>query len=172
MFTKNFHLRTMREADASETFISWLASPEILTGLNIPPRSWTIDSLRGFINSFDCLSRHLLGIEDRKSRSLIGFYVIDINTLHRTSQITAAIGDEAFIGKNVLYEATPVLVRHLFEKRDVDKVSARVVATNRRVLFNFLIPDVFQFEARLRQEVRTVDGKRADILVFSALKNP
>ena len=172
VITENFLLRTMKESDASETFIGWLKSREILSGLNIPPRSWTIDSLRGFFNSFDCLGRHLIGIEDRKTNALIGFYVVDINSTHRTAQMTAAIGDASYVGKHVLYEASPALVRYLFKEREVDKVSARVVSTNRRMLFNFLIPDVFQFEARLRQEVRTPDGKRADILVFSALKNP
>lgn len=167
-----YHLRTMKESDASETFIGWLNSPEILSGLNIPPRAWTVDGLRGFIASFDCINRHLIGIEERESAALIGFYVLDINPLHRTCQITAAVGDPAHVGRNVLYEASPVLVRHLFDKRDVEKISARVVATNRRVLFNFMQDDVFRFEARLRQEVRTSDGSRADILVFSALKNP
>jgi RimJ/RimL family protein N-acetyltransferase len=172
VFTPTFHLRTMKETDAGETFIGWLASPEILRGLNIPPRKWSVESLRAFISSFDCVNRHLLGIEDRETGRLVGFYVIDINPTHRTSQLTAAVGDPEFVGRNVLREASPILVRHLFDKRDVEKVSARIVASNRRVLFNFMIPDVFQFEARLRQEVRTADGRREDILVFSALKNP
>jgi len=130
-----------------------------------------VDSLRGFFNSFDCIARHLIGIEDRTTNVLIGFYVVDINRAHRTAQLTAAIGDTSYVGKGVLYEASPVLVRYLCKERQVDKVSARVVATNRRMLFNFMIPDVFQFEARLRQEVLTPEGKRADILVFSSLKN-
>ena len=171
VFSENYHLRTMKDADASETFIRWLNSPEILSGLNIPPRQWTVDSLRGFFNSFDCIARHLIGIEDRTTNAVIGFYVVDINRAHRTAQLTAAIGDTSYVGKGVLYEASPVLVRYLFKERQVDKVSARVVATNRRMLFNFMIPDVFQFEARLRQEVLTPEGKRADILVFSSLKN-
>jgi RimJ/RimL family protein N-acetyltransferase len=172
VFTPNFHLRTMKESDASETFIKWLAAPDILSGLNIPLRQWTVDSLRVFFTSFDCVNRHLVGIEDRKTNALVGFYVIDINPTHRTCQLTAAVGDAAYVGRNVLREAGPVLVRYLFDKREVEKVSARVVATNRRVLFNFMVPDVFQFEAKLRQEVRLTDGKRADILVFSALRNP
>lgn len=170
--TDNYILRSMRESDAESPFMDWLTDEDILRGLNIPPRGWTSDTLRRFISSFDALGRHLVGICDRKSGALVGFYTLDINLFHRTSQITAAIGDREYVGKNVLYEATPVLIRYLFSKRGVDKVSARVLASNRRVLFNFMIPDVFVYEARLKQEVIAPDGNRADILVFSSFKRP
>lgn len=167
----NYLLRSLRATDAGAPFIDWLSDDDILRGLNLPPRQWTPETLRQFIASFDNITRHLIGIFDLHTKQLIGFYTLDVNLVHRTSQITAAIGDKAYIGKNVLYEATPVFVRYLFEKRNVDKVSARILSTNRRVLFNFMIPDVFVFEARLKQEVIAPGGKRADLLVFSAFKS-
>src|SRR5690606_24824659 len=117
-------------------------------------------------NSFDSINRYLIGIFERQKENLIGFYTLDVNTAHRTAQITAAIGAQEFVGRNVLHDTGRIFMRYLFEKRDIDKVSARVLSSNRRVVFNFLIPDIFHYEGRLREEVLTPAGKREDLLVF------
>ncbi|MBK3746231.1 GNAT family N-acetyltransferase [Paraburkholderia aspalathi] len=144
----------------------------VMLGLNLPMREWNRPTLAKFIGSFDHLTSHMAGIFDQSNDTMVGFVTLDVNLMQKTAHITAAIGDEAYVGKRVLYEAAPVFIRHLFDEHNLDKISARILASNRQALFNFMMPDVFVFEAKLKQEVIGHTGKREDILVFSAFRSP
>src|SRR5690606_23748451 len=134
----SFHLRTLNPADATPRLISWLQEEGLLRGLNVQRREWTLDQLKAFIASYDNIHRYLVGIFE-SGDSLIGFYTLDVNLLHKSAQITAAIGDNSFVGRNVLIETGKPFVEYLFARRDIEKVSARVLASNKRVVFNFMV---------------------------------
>lgn len=168
-----YALRSLVAADAGAPFIDWLGDAEILAGLNIPRIDWTVDVLRRFIGSFDGISRHLIGIfADDDPTLLIGFYVVEVNLQHRAAQITTAVGDPRYLGRNVLQDTTPTLVSHFFDKRNVEKIGARILARNRRILFHLMNSPLFAFECVLRQEVLSPKGSREDLLLFAAFKNP
>jgi len=162
----------MRSRDGTQQLISWLQDDDVLRGLNIPRREWTLDQIKTFITSYDCVKRHLVGIFERRNEALIGFYTLDVNLTHKSAQITAAVCDRSFVGRNVLRETARPFIIHLFETRDIEKVSARVLASNKRIIFNFIIPDLFVYEAKLRQEVIVKDGRREDLLIFACHKSP
>lgn len=170
VLSANYLIRSLTADDASGPLINWLGDSRVMRGLNLPMREWNVPTLRKFLDSFDNFTSHIAGIIDRTNGRLIGFYTLDVNLLQRTGHITSAIGDTDYVGKRVLYETGPVFVRHMLNHYDMDKISARILASNRQALFNFMIPDVFVFEARLKSEVIGANGNREDILVFSAFK--
>lgn len=165
-------LRTLLTANVDDRFVAWFQDSDFQQGLNVRPTSWNIEKVRQFIRNFDGQAKHIVGIWDVEHSILIGFYIIEINRRHKTAQWTVAIGNKAYWGKNILLETGQNLLRYMFDKLDVDKVTARVLAKNKRVFFNFLQQSDFLLQAVLPQEVLGPDGKRLDVLSFAALRKP
>ncbi|RUS65840.1 hypothetical protein CUZ56_02685 [Saezia sanguinis] len=169
--TNGYLLRSLTAADATPRFLQWINSPELLNGLNLPPLNFTQQSLAQFISSFNNLNNYLIGIFDIKQKLLIGFYTMDVSLVHKVANITTGIGEHAYEGKKVMWATLDALLDYFFAFRDVYKVVARVLATNRRMLFNFIGNPRMVLEARLYKECIGLNGKRVDVLVFSGFED-
>ncbi|UDM48871.1 GNAT family N-acetyltransferase [Cupriavidus sp. MP-37] len=168
--TGDFLLRSLVPADANERFLAWLGNEEMLRGLNLPLLNFTLPELADFIAGFDNQRNYLVGIFDKRTRLLIGFYTVDVNLAHKVGHLTTGIGENAYWGKGVLWATIDALLDHFYLYRDVDKMVARILGNNRRMLFNFIDNTRFVFEARLRGECLSLDGKRLDVLVFASFR--
>lgn len=168
--TPDYLLRSVVPEDITAQFLQWINGEELMQGLNLSGVHFTYDSLKQFILSFDNYRNYLIGIFSKTGNELIGFYTMDVNRLHKTGNLTAAVGVQTYGGKGVLWNTAKPLADHFFAYRDVDKITARVLAKNYKIIFNFLNNPLFVFEAVLRDECLGIDGKRIDLLVFSAFK--
>jgi ribosomal-protein-alanine N-acetyltransferase len=168
--TEHYSLHSLEPADATPVLQGWFRDDSILESMNVSPLAWSIPELQAFIGTFDNSTRFIIGIRAKPSSTLIGFYTVSINRRHRIAQFTAAVGDKAHWGKGVLTETTRALVEHMFTTRGVEKMYARVVSTNKRIIFNLANSTMFQLEGTLRQEILAPDGKRLDVLSFACLK--
>lgn len=166
--TNGFVLRSLTAADANPRFAQWLNGAEMREGLNLPPLDFDVARLAAFIASFDGRQNHFIGIFDRGNGLLVGFYTLDVNLTHRVASMTAGIGEPAYRGQRVYWRTIDALLDHFFLYREVEKVTARVLARNRAMLFNFVDNPRFVHEARLKDECRAPDGTRLDVLVFAA----
>lgn len=165
-----FDLRSLTPADVTDDMVSWFNDDVMTRGLNLGGLAFTVDSLRQMVARFDNWRHFITGIFERTSGQLIGFYTIDVDPAHNVGQITTGIGRDEYRGRGVLWATIDVLLDDFFDRRGLDKMSARIVARNFRMLFNFKDTPRFILEARLRQECRAPDGRRVDILVFSAFR--
>jgi RimJ/RimL family protein N-acetyltransferase len=166
--TNGYVLRSLRPQDATPRFTHWLNADEMLDGLNLPRLDFDAHALAAFITRFDDLHSHFIGIFDKSNGLLVGFYTLDVNTVHGVASITAGIGELEYRGQRVFWKTIDALLDHFFLYRDVDKITARVLARNRSMLFNFIDNPRFVYEAILRQECRAPDRTRLDLLVFAA----
>lgn len=169
--TNGYLLRSLTPDDVSQRFLGWLNDLDMLRGLNLPPLNFTLEQLAAFIGSFDNYHNYFIGIFDKSNNMLVGFYTLDVNRTHKVAIITTGIGEPDYIGKNVLWLTNDALLDHFYTYRDVDKISARILAKNRRMLFNFVNNTRFAFEAKLKRECLSPDGERVDLLVFASFKN-
>jgi RimJ/RimL family protein N-acetyltransferase len=170
--TNGFVLRSLVPGDVDARVLGWLSDPAMMQGLNLAGLNFDLEQLRAFVGGFDNLHHHLIGIFDRASGLLAGFYTLDIDLRHRLGQITTGIGEPAYQGRGTLWATIDALLDHFFAERGVDKISGRILARNYRMIFNFKDNPRFILEARLRQECLAPNGQRVDILVFSAFKKP
>lgn len=169
--TLDYLLRSIVPEDISPQFLQWINSEELMRGLNLSGVHFSHESLKRFILSFDNYRNYLVGIFSKTGNELIGFYTMDVNRLHKTGNLTAGVGVQAYKGKDVLWKTATPLVDHFFAYRDVEKVTARVLANNYKILFGFMKNNIlFVLEAVLHDECLGIDGKRIDLLVFSAFK--
>lgn len=170
--TNGFVLRSLVPEDVTPRFLEWLSESGMMRGLNLAGLGYTVAQFRDFVASFDDRSHYIVGIFDQASNLLVGFYTMDVGLTHKVGQITTGVGEAAYDGKKTLWATIDALLDHFFEQRDVDKVSARVLANNYRMLFVFKDNPRFILEGRLLQECLLPSGARVDILVFSSFKNP
>lgn len=161
-------VRTLLPQDVTEEFLGWFNEAEMLRGLNLDNLNFTLESLRSFVSRFDNLHNYFLGIF--ADNILVGFYTIDVNRHHRIGSITTGIGDKHHLGKHVLWATIDAVIDHFYETRNVEKFTARILARNYAMLFNFKNNPRFELEGHLKQECRTSDGKRLDILLFASYK--
>lgn len=166
--TNGYLLRTVVPNDITTRAVDWVNSEAMRTGLNLPPLNFNLDRLRAFVDGFDGLNNHFIGIFDRASGQLIGFYTLDVNVPHKVGNITCGIGEEAYLGRRVLWYTIDALLDHFFTYRGVDKITARILAKNQHMLFNFIDNTRFVWEAKLRRECLGTNGERLDVLVFAA----
>jgi len=170
--TNGYTLRNLRHADITERFMGWLNTSEMSSGLNIGPTNFDLPKLTQFIQSFENYRRYFIGIFDSRTNLLIGFYTIDVTPQHRVGTLTAAIGEEDYKRKDVFHVTIDALLDHFFAERDIEKMTARVIARNWKMLFNLRDSLRFMVDAHLAQECLTPVGDRVDVVSFAAFKNP
>jgi RimJ/RimL family protein N-acetyltransferase len=168
--SRGYTLRSLTPADVTPRFVEWINSASMLEGLNLPPLNFSLEQLQAFVASFDDLNNYFIGIF-ASNGLLLGFYTIDVNRTHKTGNITTGIGEPEHLGKGVLWATIDGLLNHFYLYRDLEKMTARVLARNLRMLFNFRGDPRFKFEAKLSRECLGPDGKRLDVLVFASHKD-
>lgn len=166
--TNGFVVRTLLPEDVTEEFLSWFNKSQMLRGLNLEGLNFSLASLRAFVSRFDNSHNYFLGIY--ADDVLVGFYTIDVNKTHRIGSITTGLGDQKHMGKGVLWATIDAVIDHFYEEREIEKFTARILARNYAMLFNFKNNPRFELEGYLKQECRTPDGDRVDILLFASYK--
>ncbi|MBJ6134422.1 GNAT family N-acetyltransferase [Ochrobactrum sp. Q0168] len=167
---ENYIVRNLLPSDVNVDFLAWFGKPDILRGLNLSGLDFNIDTLRRFVSGFDNVHNYILGIFARSGGTLIGFYTLDVNLQHKTGVITTAVGHDAHRGAGVMWETIDGVLDYFYDHRDIEKITARVLAKNYAMLFNLKHNLRFALEARLRHEALAPDGRRLDILVFASYK--
>ncbi|WP_434778177.1 GNAT family N-acetyltransferase [Neisseria sp. Ec49-e6-T10] len=170
--TNGYILRSLTVQDVSDRFLTWLNDPKMMEGLNLAHVHFSFEQLQAFVQSFNNLNNYLIGIFDQTNGLLVGFYTLDIGLAHKVGNITTGIGEPEYQGRGVLWATIDALLDHFYTYRDIDKITARVIAKNRKMLFNFINNTRFVFEARLRKECLSVAGERMDVMVFASFKEP
>lgn len=169
--TNGFILRSLSPDDVTPRFLAWLSESDMMRGLNLSSLGYGVEQLKGFVAGFDNRSHYFIGIFDQAEDLIVGFYTIDVSLTHKVGQITTGIGEAGYGGKETLWATIDALLDYFFSERDVDKISARVLASNYRMLFLFKDNTRFVFEGVLRQECLSPTGERMDIVVFSSFKS-
>ena len=168
--SNGFLLRSLTPDDVTPRFVEWLNAPEMMAGLNLSNIHFDEEQLRQYIKQFDHKKHYFIGIFDVKTKKLLGFYTLDINLVHKVGNITAGIGEKMHPAKTVLWATIDALLDYFYQFRNVDKISARVLAKNYAMLFCFVRNPRFVLEAKLKKECIGPAGERMDILLFSSFK--
>lgn len=169
--TPHFIVRPMTREDVDETFLGWLADPEVMLGLNLPRRQLSRVQAVRWVLGFDNRARFCLGIYPRSEAAAIGFFTVDCDLKNRCADTSVVIGERAYWGRNVVIETRSALLDFLFEIVDLHKVTGRPHGRNIASIFNYKALG-FTCEAVLREQLQSVrDDSRLDQLVFGLLRS-
>ncbi len=168
--TDRFDLRSVTPADASDRWLGWAKDPAIMGPLNMPARAMRREELAAHIASVDNQTRFLIGIFDKAGGAQIGFFMVDVEPIHRCAIFNVAIGEKEWWGKGVVNEARAALLDHFFESRGIEKASGTPLARNFPALFNYKAQG-WRHEGTLRgQCLSAADGSRLDQYQFGLLR--
>lgn len=169
--TERFTLDSVLREDVDETFLSWLADPEIMIGLNMPPRRMSRGQAVHYAMSFDNLHKSMLIVRAKETGNKIGMFNITFNHVQRVAETAVVIGDKTYWGENVVVEARTAIMAFLFDDLNLHKVIGLPHGRNMSSIFNYQALG-FTCEAVLREQMPSVDGEgRLDQLMFGLLRS-
>lgn len=168
--TDRFLVRTLRESDACETLLGWLADAELMNNVNHKPQRLTMLQLRRFIMSYDQATKLLVGVFDKENEKLVGYYLIEINPPQRRATFNVVIGDRDYWGQRIVLETRAALMDYLFQFGAVDKLIGGPLARNFPAVFNYKAQG-WKLEGLMRSHVLSASGTdRIDQYQFAMLK--
>ena len=169
--TERFALRSLKPSDGSERWVNWLKDPEVMGPLNVPVRAWTTQELRAHIASADNAQRYLIGVFDAASQVQIGFFMVDVDPVHRRANFNVVIGEKSWWGKGVVNETRAALLDEFFNNRGIEKAAGMPLARNFPSVFNYKAQG-WRHEGTLRGHcVAVAGGARLDQYQFGLTKD-
>jgi RimJ/RimL family protein N-acetyltransferase len=131
--TLHFVLRTVEPDDVTLRWAAWLADPMKTRMLNARPMTLGVEDIRTYLASFDHIKAHILGIFERSSVSMIGFWEIYVDWTHREFLINVLIGERGRAALNAREETQQVLHAYFFDELGLEAMRCSVLSTNELV---------------------------------------
>lgn len=169
--TARFRLRTLKPADASSRWQGWSKDPQIMGPLNAPVRDLQIDFLANYAASFDNEHRYLVGIFEKTSGVHIGFFIVEVDRMHRCATFNVVVGDRAWWGKGVVNETRAALLDYFFDRRGIEKALGSPLARNFPAVFNYKAQGWRHEGTLYGHRLSVVDGSRLDQYQFGMLRD-
>jgi RimJ/RimL family protein N-acetyltransferase len=170
--TEKYLVRTLTPGDASESWESWFADPQVPYMLNAPETRWDRDTVIKYINQFDQRTDVLLGILVREPETLIGIVTLKINYRTRQTLINVLIGDAEYRNKGVLADIHFPLYDYLFDKLRMKMLLASALARNNNVI-DWMLKRGWKHDATLPRQVKSnLDDTMLDLCLFSLTREP
>ena len=168
--TESYLLRSLVAGDVDERFVAWLADAEVVDTLNLPARARRPEELAGYIGRFDNRNAFGLGVFDKATHLMVGFYAIYCDARNRLASTNVIIGDRNYWGRGVVVETRSRILDFLFDTLGMEKVLGNPFARNFPAVFNYKALG-FRCEGVLRQHRRSHSGGRIDQLMFGLLRD-
>ncbi len=168
--TKNLILEPLEEKHITEEYASWLNDKEVtrFNSHGVFPNTLgkTADYVKNVQNSPKTIA---LALIDKKTKKHIGNTAIDsIDFINSHADLTIMIGNKDFWGKGYAKEALRELIKHCFNKLNLNKITAGTTSDNVNMQKILQKLNMTQ-EATIREAVRR-DGEYFDIYRYGLLK--
>lgn len=154
--TPNYIVRTLEESDDMGDWCDWLDEPNTARMLNAVRKKLAPDDFKRYVQAFDRINHHLLGIFRREGNKLVGMWSIYIDGPHEEFLVNVVIGDVPERKTHVRHETAWRINRYFFEELDLKFQRANTLATN--------IPAIRSLEEKLwtlsaRRTTPSADGQ-------------
>lgn len=169
--TERFVVRSMTGNDLTDSYMKWIADPELMRNLNTLPMHKTREEESQRMKAYDNSNNFQFGAFTRQDNKLIGFFQVRIDRPHKLAEISVVIGDREWWGRNVVLEARGAIIDFLFDRLKLEKIWGMPQVRNFAAVANYR-KQGFRLEGVLRghNESAYDKGKRLDFAVFSLLR--
>ena len=167
--TERFIIRSLSPKDAGPVYTGWWNDAEIQKGFNFKPRGWSQQRAAQHISQFDNRKKFHLGIFDKQTKKIIGFFAILPNYANKVCLTNICVGDKAWWGKNVTLEVRARLLPFIFNTLGMAKVEGEIHGRNLPSIYNYKAMG-FTPEAVVREHLISPFGGRVDAYHFGLLK--
>ncbi|MEQ1864708.1 MAG: GNAT family N-acetyltransferase [Micropepsaceae bacterium] len=132
--TPNFMLRTVERADVGLRWAAWLADPMKTRTLNTKPLSLSVEEIQQYLSGFDGHNSHILGIFERSTDAMIGFWEVYVDWNYREFMINILIGERGRASRNAREETQWALLKYFFDELHLDAMRCTTLSTNTLVV--------------------------------------
>lgn len=168
--TERFNIESLNPDSVNDSYLGWWNDPKVQDGLNMPPRGWSMTEAKRHVRKFDNRTSWHLGITDKASGRLIGFFALFWMPQVRIARSNIVIGEQDFWGKRVVTEVRHHMMSFIFEELNAVKLKGEIMGRNLPSIFNYQ-EQGFTNEGVLRAELIKYDGSgRVDKYLFGLLK--
>ncbi len=161
-------LRFLKLSDVNETYLSWLHDTEVMQG--IATSGYTMENLREYVSArIDNPAVAFFAVCDSETGTHIGNVKLDFHDEKaHVSELGLLIGNKAYWGKGIGYEACKLAMSYGFGTMGLRKIYLAVYENNpnAKKLYEKL---GFQLEGTLRKHV-AVDGIYYDKYLMGIFK--
>ena len=166
--TERFLLRTLNEADVSQTYVDWLNDPEVNAFLECRFSVQSMDYVTAYVRGHDRRTSFLFGIFADKGTKHIGNFSLVINSDHKVGVLGVMIGDKEYWGEQVVLEARGAIMDFCFERLDLAKVHGGCYSDNRPAIYNYRRQG-WQLDGIRKNNVIS-KGRYVDVVHFAMFK--
>lgn len=154
--TPNYIVRSVNVSDDMGNWCDWMDEPETARMLNATPRKLSPNDFRQYVQAFDRINHHLLGIFRRETNLLVGLWAVYVDWPNSEFLVNVIIGEVPERKTHVRHETAWRVNRYFFEQLDLKFQRANTLATN--------IPAIRALEEKhwtlsARGKAESVDGK-------------
>ncbi len=128
--TPNYILRTIEPDDNRGSWSDWLTDPQTARALNARPVRLSDGAFRDYVQSFDGVTRHLLGIFEKAGGRLVGVRALYIDRQRNDFLVNVIIGDKQARNKGARAETGEAMDRYFFETLGLTAARCTVVSGN------------------------------------------
>ena len=162
--TRNHIIRTVERSDATESWAKWLLNPTAARQLNAKPQAITLDALTAYIDRFDRVNGHLLGMFEKETGRIVGIRSIYVNFATKEFHINVLIGEVDVRGTRARAETADVVYAYFFETLGFEAAVCNVLADNKQGLG--MVARLGFVPVRSDLKPSTVDGRLIEIRLF------
>lgn len=168
----DIYLRSLKVSDATQDYISWLSDVKVNQYMETRHKTWSIDSVKDFIEMQNASSDQLLlGIFLRSGKHIGNIKIGPVNFIHSLADISIFIGDLSNQGKGYSTQAILLLKNYAFNEMGVKKLRAGLYADNIASLRTFLKAG-FQIEGIFKNHYVLSNGNRTDVFQLGCFYKP
>jgi len=166
---KKIYLRGLRKKDCSGNYLSFINDSESLTFVGeVGRKPLSRHDLETYIKSCRERSDLLLGIFENKTDAHVGnIHLSQIHPYHR-SCMYGIIMDRRYMGKGYAREASELVIKHAFEKMNINRIHINCAEKNAAALK--LYKKLGCVREGLLRESLYGNGRYHNLIIFSILK--
>jgi len=139
--TPNYIVRTVRADDDMGNWCEWMDEPATAQMLNVVPRKLKPDDFQRYVQAFDRVNHHLLGVFRRNDKLLVGLWAVYVDWPTSEFLLNVIIGEVPERKTHVRHETAWRVNRYFFETLGLRFQRANTLSTN--------IPAIRSLEERL-----------------------
>jgi len=129
-----FIVRTLTPEDASDRWGAWMAEQKNVRLVNAPARAMTREQVATYIGQFDQKNHLLLGMFEKQSALLIGFYRVDIDPVLKRALMFMMIGEQRFRHWRTADEMVVPFHDAMFNKLGLNQMLATALTSNKAMI--------------------------------------
>lgn len=169
--TERIGVRGLCPEDVTGNYRNWLNDPEVCKYNSHGVFPMGIVELQGFVQSLSGdRSKIIWAIDDLKSGRHIGNVTLQaINMIYRSAEFAIVLGEKDFWGKGYSYEASYLIVKHGFERLNLNRIHCGTAEGNEGM--KKLAKKLKMSQEGIRRQALFLNGEYVDAIEYGVLRD-